>query len=294
MKEILSHTDVRIPKHCLFNKKLYAENKTAYLDELLNHVGLPAFVKPIDQVSSINTLRIAQPEDLYQWASCVAEDEFTYEIDEFITGDIYHIDSLIKDNNVLFCAAGKLNTPADNFAKGKAMGSITLQKDSPLFAKFEQYNDKVLHTLKAPDGSTHMEVFVTADEEIIFLEIAARTPGGLIMRSYNHIYDVDFAKYYYYLQTNFPFNFTSKKATDYIAWLFFSKPEGVIKKLNEPCKIQSKYTIQWYCEAGEYSEQSKDITIKHLGGLIILENDDYQQLYSEFIELTDFPFIVVN
>ena len=294
MKQTLAASHIRLPRYQAFDKTCYQREGTAYLNRILTDIPLPIFVKPIDAYGSRNAIRINALVEFITWADTVLADTTRYEIDEFIEGKVLHCDSLNQNGKPVFFAAGEMNLPLAQFAHGYPIGSIPIERHSELFHRLEEFNQKILAVMEPPNGATHLECFLTHQDELIFLEIAARPPGGLVIKTYDHCYGVNFEKAHYYLQMQLPFTITLMATQEYFAWLFIPKPEGNVLSLHTPSGLKSHFDIAWLCERGDLLQKSREITQEHIGGLITLTNSDYPQLYRDFYALTEFPFISVE
>ncbi len=100
-----------------------------------------------------------------------------YEIEEYIDGNIYHIDALINDSKIVDYVPSQYLRTCSDFAKGIPFGSFQLQKSAI-------FNDILLKTIQALNitfGPVHLELIKsTLDNEFYFLEVANRTGGAEI------------------------------------------------------------------------------------------------------------------
>ena len=114
-----------------------------------------------------------------------------YEIEQYIGGDVYHIDGIVFNGEIVFCVASRYIGSCFNYAHGKLLGSMkatdTQQKQAISFAK------KVHRDLKIPDGVFHLESFYH-NEDFVFLEIGIRPGGGDIVPAIKVGTGIDLAK----------------------------------------------------------------------------------------------------
>ncbi|MEU3660330.1 ATP-grasp domain-containing protein [Streptomyces sp. NPDC032940] len=102
-----------------------------------------------------------------------------YEIERFVEGDIYHCDAVVQDGEVVFVNVGEYtHNPAD-YAPGTPFGTVTVL-DGDLYRRILALNVRVLRALGLKDGVTHLELFHTPDDDLVFCEVAGRPPGGII------------------------------------------------------------------------------------------------------------------
>ena len=96
------------------------------------------------------------------------------EVEEYIDSDVYHIDGLVFNGNIVFCTTSRYVESCFGYAQGKIFGSISvpkLQQEQAL-----DFAQKVHSDLRIPDGAFHLECFFK-NQKFIFLEIGIR-PGG--------------------------------------------------------------------------------------------------------------------
>ncbi|MEU4216680.1 hypothetical protein [Actinoplanes sp. NPDC026623] len=104
-----------------------------------------------------------------------------YEIEEFIAGDMFHCDGIVRDGRVLHTSVGKYHARPGNVAPGAMAGSYLLP-DGALAQRIVDLHHRVVGALGLGSGVTHLEVFHTPEDKLVFCEIAARPGGGGIDR----------------------------------------------------------------------------------------------------------------
>ncbi|HZM76386.1 MAG TPA: hypothetical protein VFC19_11695 [Candidatus Limnocylindrales bacterium] len=104
-----------------------------------------------------------------------------YEIEEYIDGVMYHCDAVVSDGRVHFASVCEYFAKPGDFGPGR-VGSSVLLPSGPLRDRIIELNAVVLNTLGMCDGVTHLEVFHTPADELVFCEVAARPGGGGIDR----------------------------------------------------------------------------------------------------------------
>lgn len=102
-----------------------------------------------------------------------------YEIEEFVKGQIYHCDSVVQDGHIRFSSVGKYLADPASYSPGGIFGT-TLVLEGDLLERITALNAKTLSALGIKDGTTHLELFRTDADELVFCEVAGRPPGGII------------------------------------------------------------------------------------------------------------------
>ncbi|MGK5082959.1 hypothetical protein WDW37_06610 [Bdellovibrionota bacterium FG-1] len=94
MKQALVDSGIRYPRFVRFEPQTFELEGQKYLKRILRYTGLPCFIKPLTAAGALGTEKIENPEQLLRWANGHLGD-YEYEIDEFITGELFHLDSII-------------------------------------------------------------------------------------------------------------------------------------------------------------------------------------------------------
>jgi biotin carboxylase len=156
--------------------------------DFLDRVPPPWVIKPRSDVSAIGIKKGQEPGDVWRAIDELDRRERLRErsthhlLSRFISGDVFHVDSLVSNARVIFAGANKYGRPPMDVAhKGGAYISHTIplgtEDEKQLFA----INRKLLKTLGLETGAAHAEFIKSAaDGEFYFLEVAARVGGAYI------------------------------------------------------------------------------------------------------------------
>ena len=274
---------IRMPRHLAWDSEAYAENPDSYVARVLDAVGLPAFVKPVNESGAVGAARIDTVDELRAWAASAGPWEF--EVDEFVEGTLYHVDSAVRDGEIVHVHVNQDLHPCHEYACGKVNGSFTLPDDDPVVPVLKEFNDKVLATLedKPRDGVFHHEIFLNAAGEPIFLEIAARAPAALIPMTGRIRWGVDIEQALFTLQRGEPFTTPENHRGPFAAYVYFPKKAGTVATLNRP-EIASDHRWTWNLAPGDTLADATDI--RDFAASVLLWNDDYAALRRD-LEILD-------
>jgi len=271
MKKRVSQGGVKIPRYLPFDLEAYNLNPQAYLEDVASYLHFPLFAKPIDNAGCEGTCKILNSVELEKWALVHKESE-GFELDEFIEGTLYHYDSLVQDGEIVFSSGGEYIVPGYDFVLGKSSGSIILTPTHPHYEKILQFNKDVFSALKPPNGGTHLEFFITEVGEIVFVEIAARTPGGLVPNCYLKTHGVHLQEAALKLQMHDDPIISKNIAPPQVSWITFPIIRGTVQALIEPSLQSSDYEIMWEVKEGD--EILDPEHVHHCLANILLWNDD--------------------
>lgn len=173
-------SDIAIPAFCsLFND----DEINAFADT----VTLPWVLKPRSEASSSGIIKVYDKESLWRHINELGDNRFKYLLEQFKPGDVYHCDSLILDNKILFSITSQyLATPMEISQSGGVFRSITIPYNSADDIEIKKVNEQVLRSFGLKNGAAHTE-FIKCKEtdKIYFLETSSRVGGAHIAEMVN-------------------------------------------------------------------------------------------------------------
>jgi len=291
MKQKLEKLGV-LPKYLKFSPQEFLKRKDKYVNQIIDHLGLPVFVKPIAFGGSMDCKKIDHKEDLTNWCIDNINSDKEFEIDEFISGETYHCDSIIRDKKTLHVGIGKYITSVYRFLYGAPNGSIIVPEDDPDIPLFKEFNQRIISAFEyIPNGTTHLQFFKTSENRLIFIEIAARPPGGLISQMYQKHANIDYITLHHMLQMNLDFDLQLKRGP-YAAFFCFPHQKGKVSAIHEPTYLKSKYKFEPKVKIGDVLNEPKFLL--DIAAELLLWNENYQELFQDFISLTEYKVISVE
>jgi len=152
------------------------------LREFMSRVPGPWLLKPRSQASGIGMKKIYKQEDLWSWLDQLGDQQSFYLLEQFVPGSVYHVDSVISENEVVFAEAhGYGAPPLETSHQGGVFTTRTLPRDAEEAQALQQINRDLIESLGLVRGVTHAEFLKAhADGKFYFLEIAARVGGAYI------------------------------------------------------------------------------------------------------------------
>ncbi len=152
------------------------------LRDFMNRAPGPWVLKPRSQASSIGIKKIHDAEELWRALDTLGDRQSFYLLEKYVSGDVYHVDSIVSERKVVFASLQKYGIPPMNVAhEGGIFTTFTLPKSSPEIATLQAMNEKLLSHFGLVRGVTHTE-FIKGqqDGQFYFLETAARVGGAHI------------------------------------------------------------------------------------------------------------------
>src|ERR1700741_1289553 len=84
----------------------------------LDHVPGPWVLKPRQEASAIGIKKIHVPAELWPLLDQLGDKQSSYLVEKFVPGDVYHVDSIVSENEVVFANVSKYGKPPMNGAQG--------------------------------------------------------------------------------------------------------------------------------------------------------------------------------
>jgi biotin carboxylase len=150
--------------------------------EFMSRVPSPWLLKPRSQASGIGMKKIRKPDDLWPWLDQLGDQQSFYLLEQFVSGTVYHVDSIVSEREVLFAEPHAYGAPPlDVSHQGGVFTTRTLPRDAAETKQLLDINRGVIEGLGYLRGVTHAEFLKShADGKFYFIEIAARVGGAYI------------------------------------------------------------------------------------------------------------------
>jgi biotin carboxylase len=145
-------------------------------------VPAPWVLKPRGQAAAIGIRKLHTPEELWRAIDVLGDHFAEYVLEQFVPGEVYHVDSIVFDRAVRFAVASRYSTPPMAVAhEGGIFATRTLHPSNPLSQALVASNARVLGSFGLVRGASHTEFIRSATGEWYFLETSARVGGAYIV-----------------------------------------------------------------------------------------------------------------
>ena len=148
----------------------------------MDHVPSPWVLKPRQEASAIGIKKIHAAEELWPVLDHLGDKQSTFLLEKFVPGEVYHVDSVVSENEVVFANVSKYGKPPMNVAQGGGIfTTFTMPRGSEADAGLRAINRDLIVALGLLRGVAHAEfIQAYADGHFYFLECAARVGGAYI------------------------------------------------------------------------------------------------------------------
>ncbi len=142
----------------------------------------PWVLKPRSQAAAIGIRKIASVEELWRTLEGLGDTQADFLLEQFLPGDVYHVDSIVFDGTLRFAKASRYRMPPMTVAhEGGIFVTSTLADDDPRTAALRELNERVLTSFGLQRGASHTEFIHAHDGQWYFLETSARVGGAYIV-----------------------------------------------------------------------------------------------------------------
>jgi biotin carboxylase len=146
------------------------------------HVPGPWVLKPRQEASAIGIKKIHAAEELWPVLEQLGDKQSSFLLEKFVPGEVYHVDSVVSENEVVFASVSRYGRPPMNVAQGGGIfTTCIIERRSDADLGLRQINRALIAALGLVRGVAHTEfIRAHADGRFYFLECAARVGGAYI------------------------------------------------------------------------------------------------------------------
>jgi biotin carboxylase len=153
------------------------------LHDYLSRVSAPWLIKPRFEASATGILKINTADEFWEIVGDLGDRQSYYLVEHYVPGDIYHVDTIVSEREILFAIANKYGQPPlDTAHSGGVFTTATVERGSDDEKALLALNSEVLKAMGLLRGVSHTE-FIKAREDgrFYFLETSARVGGANIV-----------------------------------------------------------------------------------------------------------------
>jgi biotin carboxylase len=150
------------------------------INKFTKQVPFPYIVKARLLAGSHGLKKVNNEEELWNRINELGDEQSFFLLERFIPGNIYHVDSIIYENEIRFAMVSQYGKPPFEVAhSGRVFTSKTVLRGSEIEQKLLELNEKVMKAMGLLRGISHTE-YIEADDDgkLYFLETSARVGGA--------------------------------------------------------------------------------------------------------------------
>jgi hypothetical protein len=154
------------------------------LAEFMARVRPPWVLKPRAEAGSMGIKKVYSVDEVWAHIETLGDLQSYFLLEQFVVGDVYHVDSIVWEGEVLFSAMHRYGLPPMTVYQG---GGVFVTSTVPYGGEEEaglrEINCAVLDALGMQQGVTHAEFIRSqTNGDFYFLEVAARVGGASVDR----------------------------------------------------------------------------------------------------------------
>jgi biotin carboxylase len=147
----------------------------------MENVPAPWVLKPRAEASAIGIRKIHDPEQLWRSLDELGDRQSYYLLERFVPGDIYHVDAITSERQVVFTAVSRYGKPPMQVMhEGGVFTTRIVDRDADDARQLTALNAQLIPAMGMVRGVTHAEYIRGRDGRFYFLEVAARVGGAFI------------------------------------------------------------------------------------------------------------------
>ena len=268
MKQLLYDSSVNIPK---FEKVI---SKTQ-VEKFIQQTSYPVVLKPIYGSGSMDVYIIKNQQDIDAFFE-KNRNINNYEIEEFINGEMYHVDGLIQNHEVIVSYVSKYYKGCLEFQENQPLSSFMIEEKNSINKILKAQTEKVIDILPSfPNGSFHAEFFVTNSGEVYFCEIGSRTGGAEIGKVIQNSTYIHLNKESLYLQMfeEHTISIPQEPVERYSGFVLIPPQRGVYKG------IKKNLDFDWVVATKIFAKKNKtyndaQLSVDHIISVVIEGNSE--------------------
>jgi biotin carboxylase len=152
------------------------------VNEWIGRVPPPWVLKPRSSAAAIGITKAANRDELWRALDAAGDGRSTCVLEQFVRGDVYHVDSIVWQGQIVFAVAFKYGRPPMEIAhEGGIFITRRLADASEEGRALLLVNGQLQRGLGLGCGVSHSEFIRRGDDDYVFLETSARVGGAFIV-----------------------------------------------------------------------------------------------------------------
>lgn len=150
------------------------------LRDFMNRVPPPWMFKPRGEASAMGIKKLHHADELWPLLDQQGDRQSFFLLEQFLPGDVYHVDAVVDGGEVRFAAVSKYGLPPMTvYQGGGVFATTTVPYGSAEEGALQALNRELVRAMDLDVGVTHAEFIRSqADGNYYFLEVAARVGGA--------------------------------------------------------------------------------------------------------------------
>lgn len=150
--------------------------------QYMQRVPAPWVIKPRQEAASMGIEVLKDDQAVWKKIMELGDKQSHYLLEKYTPGDVYHVDSVVSERDVVFASVSRYGTPMLDLNKsGGVFTTRTIDRKSADYKALVEINRQVVASLGLVRGVTHIEYIKgREDGKFYFLEAGARVGAAKI------------------------------------------------------------------------------------------------------------------
>lgn len=248
MKDYLKNSNITLPNYS------HIASPATVLDFSKKH-GFPIVIKPVSESGSTGVSILNNENELnYYLESNSFASYADMEVEEFIEGQMYHIDGLLINGEIVFIQPYKYINDCLEYRQNNYLGGRTISPDEKIYQDLINSVKEIITTLPSPKNMAfHTEIWEKKNGELVFCEIASRTGGATIGLSIEYGFNFNIDKIWFLVECGLYNSFIEPVKYKPSGWIVIPPLNGIL--LDMPLETISNNCIEKSQYCGEIGER---------------------------------------
>ncbi|MFN3345716.1 MAG: acetyl-CoA carboxylase biotin carboxylase subunit family protein [Chloroherpetonaceae bacterium] len=152
------------------------------IKDYLARVPFPHLIKPRSAASAAGIIKVHSEDEFWHALDKLGDRQSFYLMEQYVPGNVYHVDSIIQNRKVIFAIASEYGKPPMDVAhQGAVFTTRTMEYGSADEQALLALNEQVMKSMGHNIGVSHTEFIKGQDGKFYFLETSARVGGANIV-----------------------------------------------------------------------------------------------------------------
>lgn len=287
MKQFAKIIGLNVPEFSTFSKP-------CELMEKVSKIGFPILIKPLSKSGSEGVQVLKNKEEYDDYLEKKSFLEENYDVEQFILGDMYHVDGIVENNKLKFVSVskywnslGKSTTLMESTQNTTiTFADFTINKSDWEFLLLKGETKKFVEKSNFNNGTIHAEFIISEkDKTPYFIEIASRTGGLMISDTIEKKYGIIMNEVSFYLQVGQKVTYPLKNEPENFGFLtVFPQNKKLIEY--DVSKIKQDLNVIDFYENHKIGKHYKSTEYMNHIGIILFKGTSQENMKQKIQYLT--------
>lgn len=287
MKQFAKIIGLSVPEFSTFSEP-------CELMEKVSKIGFPILIKPLSKSGSEGVQVLKNKEEYDDYLEKKSLWGENYDVEQFILGDMYHVDGIVENNKLKFVSVskywnslGKSTTLMESTQNTTiTFADFTINKSDWEFLLLKGVTKKFVEKSNFNNGTIHAEFIISEkDKTPYFIEIASRTGGLMISDTIEKKYGIIMNEVSFYLQVGQKVTYPLKNEPENFGFLtVFPQNKKLIEY--DVSKIKQDLNVIDFYENHKIGKHYKSTEYMNHIGIILFKGTSQENMKQKIQYLT--------